>query len=70
MVVALALFATSCSAQIDPDAGIVIDWAGLDKVVANYSTAPPEAWRRRVPPEWVDETIAGRPIVLAAAAAV
>ena len=35
-----------------------------------YPTAPPEAWRRRVPPEWVDETIAGRPIVLAAAAAV
>jgi TPR repeat protein len=33
-----------------------------------YPTAPPEAWRRRVPPEWVDETIAGRPIVLAAAA--
>ena len=33
-----------------------------------YPTAPPEAWRRRVPPEWVDETIAGRPVARAAAA--
>jgi hypothetical protein len=32
-----------------------------------YPTAPPEAWRRRVPPEWVDETIAGRPFAAAAA---
>ena len=32
-----------------------------------YPTAPPEAWRRRVPPEWVDETIAGRPVAAAAA---
>ena len=32
-----------------------------------YPTAPPEAWRRRVPPEWVDETIAGRPVAQAAA---
>ena len=40
----LLLLASRASAQIDPDAGIVIDWAGLDRVVGNYTPAPPEAW--------------------------
>eukprot|EP00300_Choanocystis_sp_HF-7_P027202 c32276_g1_i1.p1 GENE.c32276_g1_i1~~c32276_g1_i1.p1 ORF type:complete len:200 (+),score=35.98 c32276_g1_i1:68-667(+) len=29
---------------IDPDAGIVIDWAALDSIVANYTQTPPDAW--------------------------
>jgi len=29
---------------IDPDAGIVIDWENLDKIVASYNETPREAW--------------------------
>tara|TARA_B110000977_G_scaffold103030_3_gene134579 strand:- start:208 stop:2124 length:1917 start_codon:yes stop_codon:yes gene_type:complete len=30
------------------------------KLTRVYPTAPPKAWRRAVPPEWVDEAVAGR----------
>ena len=38
LAVALAL------GQIDPDAGIVINWRELDKIVNNFTTAPRGAW--------------------------
>ena len=34
----------STQVQIDPDAGIVINWDALDKIVENYTAVPPEGW--------------------------
>ena len=37
-------------------------WCGAKKqgLLCVFPTAPPKAWRRVVPPEWLDEAIAGR----------
>ena len=40
---ALALNALTVAA-VDPDSGIVIDWANLDKIVDTFDPSPPDAW--------------------------
>ena len=40
---ALALSALTVAA-VDPDSGIVIDWANLDKIVDSFDPSPPDAW--------------------------